>query len=383
MTGTNLKFSVIVPTRERAEVLKSALRTVCEQDYDALTIIVSDNFSQDDTAEVVRSFDDPRIRYINTGKRLSMSHNYAFAMSHVEDGWVTILGDDDALMPGALKRVSELAAETGVEAVRSSFCKYRWPMGGSGGRLNVPTSKGTEVRGSAQWLQKVLDGRAGYTDLPMLYTGGFADKRLMDIIHSRMGSYYNSCVPDVYSGVAIASITEKYLFSNEPLAIAGVSRHSTGTYHFSRMQTSDEVSPIQKFLSEENIPFHPGIPVCSDGITPRSPQVLFLESYLQSVPLRAALPENLYANQLVVIAAESDGKDVDLIQWMKDFAQLHGLDYEAANRASKLPWLRERIFGMPKRMWRKWNTAKVRYPQEDIGDVHLASLAAARLLAGR
>ena len=383
MTGTNLKFSVIVPTRERAEVLKSALRTVCEQDYDALTIIVSDNFSQDDTAEVVRSFDDPRIRYINTGRRLSMSHNYAFAMSHVEDGWVTILGDDDALMPGALKRVAELAAETGVEAVRSSFCKYRWPMGGSGGRLNVPTSKGLEVRSSAQWLQKVLDGKAGYTDLPMLYTGGFADKRLMDTINSRMGGYYNSCVPDVYSGVAIVSITEKYLFSNEPLAIAGVSRHSTGTYHFSRMQTSDEVSPIQKFLSEETIPFHPGIPVCSDGITPRSPQVIFLESYLQSAPLRDALPPDFYAYQLRVVAAESDGTDTDLTQWMKDFATLHRLDYQAAFKASRFLRLRERIFGIPERLWRKWRTAKLRYPRDNIGDVYSASLEAARLLTGR
>ncbi|MDX5366004.1 MAG: glycosyltransferase [Alphaproteobacteria bacterium] len=383
MSRQTLKFSVIIPTRERAEVLKSALRTVCEQDYDGLSIIVSDNFSQDDTAEVVHSFDDPRIRHVNTGRRLSMSHNYAFALSHVEDGWVTILGDDDALMPGAIARVAELAAETGVEAVRSSFCKYRWPMGGSGGRLNVPLSKGTEMRDSAQWLQKVIDGKAGYTDLPMLYTGGFADKKLMDIIRDRMGGYYSSCVPDVFSGVAIASITQRYLFSNEPLAIAGVSRHSTGTHHFSRMQTADEVTPIQKFLSEENIPFHPDIPVCSDGITPRSPQVIFLESYLQSAPLRDALPPNFHAHQLEVIAAESDGTDADLTQWMKDFAALHGLDYGAAFKASRLPRLRERIFGMPGRMLRKWKTAKLRYPRDDIGDVYSASLEAARLLTGR
>ena len=61
------KFSVIIPTRERSDTLQSSLKTCVGQDYDNLEIIVSDNFSTDNTREVVESFDDPRIRYINTG----------------------------------------------------------------------------------------------------------------------------------------------------------------------------------------------------------------------------------------------------------------------------------------------------------------------------
>ena len=38
-----------------------------------------------------------------------MSHNWEFALGFVPDGWVTIIGDDDALLPGALKRVSGIA----------------------------------------------------------------------------------------------------------------------------------------------------------------------------------------------------------------------------------------------------------------------------------
>ena len=59
------KFSVIIPTRERSDTLQSSLKTCVGQDYDNLEIIVSDNFSTDNTREVVESFDDPRIRYIN------------------------------------------------------------------------------------------------------------------------------------------------------------------------------------------------------------------------------------------------------------------------------------------------------------------------------
>ena len=72
-------FTIIVPTRERADILIHTLRTCTMQDYDRLSILVSDNYSQDDTRAVVDSLRDPRIKYINPGRRLSMAHHYEFA----------------------------------------------------------------------------------------------------------------------------------------------------------------------------------------------------------------------------------------------------------------------------------------------------------------
>ena len=54
----NQHFTVVIPTRERYDMLEYALRTCVMQDYDNLDIIVSDNFSQDRTREVVESFKD-------------------------------------------------------------------------------------------------------------------------------------------------------------------------------------------------------------------------------------------------------------------------------------------------------------------------------------
>ena len=116
---TSVKFTIIIPTRERADVLVHSLHTVVAQDYEDLTIIVSDNFSQDNTKQVVDSFHDPRIKYINTGRRVSMSHNWEFALSHVKDGWVSIIGDDDGLMPGALTTVADIIRKTGCQAITS------------------------------------------------------------------------------------------------------------------------------------------------------------------------------------------------------------------------------------------------------------------------
>jgi glycosyltransferase involved in cell wall biosynthesis len=186
------RITVIIPTRERCDVLESSLRTVTSQDYDNLEIIVSDNCSNDDTEGVVRRANDSRIRYLNTGERLSMSHNWEFALSHVEDGWVTFMGDDDGLLPGSISRIAEIVRATQAQAVRTEYCTFDWPglPERPKGQLIVPLSGGMEKRNSHQWLCKALAGRVRYSQLPMIYNGGFIHFSLLRQIYDRMGSFF-------------------------------------------------------------------------------------------------------------------------------------------------------------------------------------------------
>jgi len=101
-----MKMTVVIPTRERCATLPFALRTCIEQDYADLEILVSDNASRDDTAAVVATFHDPRIRYVNTGTRCSMTRNWEFALQRVTGDYVTFIGDDDGLLPGAVRDVA-------------------------------------------------------------------------------------------------------------------------------------------------------------------------------------------------------------------------------------------------------------------------------------
>src|SRR6516225_10445279 len=121
------KFTVIVPTRERPDTLYHCLQTIVRQRYSNFDILVSDNFSQDNTEQVVRSIGDSRIRYINTGRRVGPSRNFDFALSHVKDGWITYLGDDDGLVPHALALANNVIRETGCKALSSKWHHYFWP----------------------------------------------------------------------------------------------------------------------------------------------------------------------------------------------------------------------------------------------------------------
>lgn len=275
----NIKFNVIIPTRERADTLYHCLRTVIAQDYKNLTIIVSDNFSQDNTKEVVYSFADPRIKYLNTGKRISMSHNWEFALGHVTGGWVTIVGDDDGLLPDALITVAEAIQKTGCQAITSVGCYYSWPNSIAGNRLIVPITSGIELRNGREWLKKLMCGDAVYQDMPCLYTGGFIDYSAINRARDKSGTFFLSMNPDIYSGIALASVLDNYVMLNAPVAIGGTSSHSNGA---SAYGIGASLAPVNKFLSEGNIPFHS---MLAGGEIPKSLQILVYESYLQSVHL--------------------------------------------------------------------------------------------------
>jgi glycosyltransferase involved in cell wall biosynthesis len=58
------KVSVIIPTYNGAEYLGEAIQSVLDQTYPHFELIVVDDVSPDQTAQVVGKFDDPRIRYL-------------------------------------------------------------------------------------------------------------------------------------------------------------------------------------------------------------------------------------------------------------------------------------------------------------------------------
>ena len=99
---------IIIPTRERAHTLKYTIKTCLNQEYRNLRVLVCDNYSSDNTKEVVSSFKDSRLDYINPGKRLSMSENWEFAMNNCHEDLVTIIGDDDGFLPNSIDQATTI-----------------------------------------------------------------------------------------------------------------------------------------------------------------------------------------------------------------------------------------------------------------------------------
>jgi len=345
-------FTVVIPTRERCDTLFHSLSTVLRQDYAPLSVIVADNMSQDDTRAVVEGFRDSRIRYFRSDSRLSMSANWERVLEAVDDSWVTVLGDDDGLLPGALSKIAALAAATGTMAIRTSNVEYFWP--GLGGRrfgeLLLPRQGSHVMLDGLSCLDDVLLRRRRYTCLPIPYTGGFVHSALLQELKSRSGFLIGSMTPDVYLGVAISQIVGTFALCKFSVAVNGASVHSNGT---SFMRGSGQA--FAKYSGEGNIPFHPEIAVANLEECPRSVQLLVLESYLQSLNLGLPRRESSsFGTQFPLIQVDCLQKSELFVAWEQRYLKLHGIRRRggAAHAMLRARSLLERaVAGVRRRLW--------------------------------
>ena len=333
-----LNFTIIIPTRNRSDALYHTICNVLGQEYSAFRILIADNSSDSQTQELVESFSDHRIDYLKTGPGLSMSSNWEKALSVIEDGWITILGDDDALLQNSLAIVNEIVRNNNVKAVRSISADYIWP-GDSRflhGRLSFVLNKSPELVDSKQAIHDVLEGTRSYATLPMLYNGGFIDSVLLKNAKLFNSNFYHSRIPDVYSAFAFAFLTDSYYLVNHPLAINGTSRHSGGTAFFQYKKNSSQYEPARLFSQEPNLPFHPGVPLLESGELLRSIHAHVLESFLQARDiLNPAFPLPNFENQFRLIMSDTNESETELLQWAREFQRIHNLEIEYSARGSR------------------------------------------------
>jgi glycosyltransferase involved in cell wall biosynthesis len=255
------KFTLIIPTRERADTLLYTLKAVTNSDYDNFKVIISDNNSADNTRDVAYSINDKRFQYVNPGERLSMSANYEYALSHVKEGWVSYLGDDDGLLPNAVSNLVALANDAQVDAVSSSYARFLWGDEAMAmpGQLFVPAVLENKIHKSQRQLENMLNGGAdyasSYSELPWIYHGGAVKIDLINKARGLGGKFFYSPIPDVYSSVAISRVAGKFLKIGEPLFVSGNSKHSIGVSQIKFMPSKLDSAPFNKFVEEFEFPF--------------------------------------------------------------------------------------------------------------------------------
>lgn len=109
------KGSVVIPTYNRAEFLRSAITSVLNQTFQDFEIIVVDDASRDNTPEVVRSFNDRRIKYIRheVNKGDAATRNAGVRVCNGK--YIAFLDDDDEWLPEKLEKQIDLLENSAPE----------------------------------------------------------------------------------------------------------------------------------------------------------------------------------------------------------------------------------------------------------------------------
>lgn len=95
--------SVIIPTYNRADVVKRAIASVQEQFYKNTEIIIVDDASVDDTAAVVQQINDSRIQYICHQNNLGGSEARNTGIKKAQGEYVAFLDSDDVWLSNKLQ----------------------------------------------------------------------------------------------------------------------------------------------------------------------------------------------------------------------------------------------------------------------------------------
>lgn len=98
------RVSVVVFTFNRAQLLRECIESIRKQSFTDIEIVVSDNCSEDNTEEMVKSIDDQRIRYFKNSENLGLRGNLQAGTDRALGDVVYLMGDDDLLLEDALER---------------------------------------------------------------------------------------------------------------------------------------------------------------------------------------------------------------------------------------------------------------------------------------
>ena len=227
-----MRFIIVIPTLNRADVLHWSMESVLAQRGNhEFQIIVSNNCSDDNTKEVVHSFGDSRIKYIEPKERLSMSKHWEFASDYidVDETIVMYLGDDDILSPSAFEIAGDLFRDHDIDAV-TSVDNYYWTPDCAdkrAGLLQQPRIDGyARMLESKEVLSLVAEYPGQWINLPKM-SRGFVRGALLPRLKAK-GPLFNKASPDIYTNVSLAALGIRYCQVAYPLSLGVASPTSNG-----------------------------------------------------------------------------------------------------------------------------------------------------------
>lgn len=294
-----MKISIAIPTRSRAIYLKNCLESVliaADAASCPVEIVVLDNASTDNTAEVVKEFTSDRIVYFRQSKRVSMRQNFEDALSQTSGTHVIFIGDDDGILPNGIRILQEIIAQYQPEIIKWRTLNFIWPNDQTQvpGHLELrPRKLSGRIRqmNPSKIRDNFLNGKQrNYRDGGMIYHGCISRKLIDRVCDLSDGTYFWCSSPDVYTSVANILAAQMDIFNiDRPISLGGASPRSNGVSAKNMAQTGNttDAKEVMSFISEaENDLFRSTVSDQCMSIELHLLGALELACKLQNIPFR-------------------------------------------------------------------------------------------------
>lgn len=259
-TGKTVPLVTIgVPAHERPELLARTLKSLIEQTYTNLEIIVSDNFSlTPGVQEVLDRWSrlDSRIRIFRQSTNIGVIQNFNFVLEQAHADWFMWVADDDYLAPWYVEKCMNVM----LSDSRVFLCATETQFISSGGTSMAGVTQGKAFR-QLTGLNRL--SRMKYllkNNFDCLIYGLFKKEALMR--HGRMlwGStaiVTNNEIPPLLLAAKLGEIIVLPDFGAFKTVTASVHSHSRWLAHGGRLPKSSRITSLRSFIATWN--YHVGV----------------------------------------------------------------------------------------------------------------------------
>lgn len=232
-------FSIAVPSKDRPERLQNAVRSLLDQTFEDIQVIVCDNSDEPaETKRVVDGFDDARVTYIRTSGHLSMPDNWETAIADARGEFVGVLTDRSVFRRDALQVVRNEIEATDARCVTWYADLFGRDPEGQRLKRRVSTMRRHRFESRAI-LDYYLNGHPKFASkiIPKLMTSVFHRSILDAVRASAVGRCCPPVCPDYTSGFLMLGHTDWVLTLDEALYVG--CGYGTGAAFRSRSALGD------------------------------------------------------------------------------------------------------------------------------------------------
>ena len=148
------KISVLMSSYNHAPFVAEAMRSVLNQSFGDFEFLICDDGSTDDTVDVIREFDDPRIVFLGTGPNRGISTRRNELIARSRGQYIAVQNSDDIWASDKLAHqlmIMERRPELGAVFGLASFIDR------SGAPQKWPPIFSSENRSKGGWLRRFFE----------------------------------------------------------------------------------------------------------------------------------------------------------------------------------------------------------------------------------
>ncbi len=228
----NYLLSIVIPTKNRYDCLKSFINLFEEFDCERIELVIQDNSDiKTDIEDVIKKMNHPNIKYNYENRNMPVIENSELAILNSTGKYVCFMGDDDLLSKYILN-VVEYMDRNDIDVATFKKATYVWPgtqyLMHKFSNLTIPNFTGNIVYKDIkkEYRNLLLSGGTELNDIPQLYHG-IVKRSILDNVKVNAGTFFPGPSPDMAIAACLPYYATSHIYIDAPYISSGKSASST------------------------------------------------------------------------------------------------------------------------------------------------------------